>query len=100
MTKEEEDSASTYEKLTVEVFEISDDNVVKRVKDFVLKKDDDAEWTYKAKKYNSDGGYFDHAQSACNGRVFVLNLPHRTYFFKVEGGARFTMTDKRKDSSF
>ena len=98
--KEEEDSPFSYDKLTVEVFEIGDDNVVKREKEFVLKKDDDTEWTYKAKKYNSDGGYFDHAQSACNGRVFMLNLPHRTYFFKVENGVRFTMTDKRKENGF
>lgn len=104
--KEEEDGPYTYEKLTVEVFEIAKEdgdegkNLVKRVKEFNLKKDDDNDWTYKAKKYNSDGGYFDHAQTACNGRVFILNLPHRTYFFKVENGVRFTMTDKRPNDLF
>ena len=106
--KEEEDQPYSYEKLIVEVFEISsgegddekDKNLVKRVKEFTLKKDSDNDWTYKAKKYNSDGGYFDHAQTACNGRVFVLNLPHRTYFFKVENGERFKMTDKRPDDHF
>ena len=98
--KEEEDKPYIYEKMTVEVFEIDDENLVKRVNEFVLKKDDDNDWTYKAKKYNSDGGYFDHAQTACNGRVFMLNLPHRTYFFKVENGVRFTMTDKRPTDLF
>ena len=92
---EEDDGPTIYEKLTVEVFEITKENEVKREKEFVLKKDDDADWRYKAKKYNSDSGYFNHAQTACNGRVFILNLPHRTYFFKVEGGVRFSMTDKR-----
>ena len=97
LKQEEEDGPVVYEKLTVEVFEIAEGNEVKRVRDFALKKDD-ADWTYKAKKYNSDGGYFDHAQCACNGRVFVLNLPHRTYFFKAEGGERFAMSDKRKET--
>ena len=88
--------------MSVEVFEIGEENLVKRVddKNFALKKDSETEWTYKAKKYNSDGGYFDHAQTACNGRVFVLNLPHRTYFFKVENGERIKMTDKRPQDHF
>lgn len=44
-------------------------------------KNKDIEWTWKPKKYNSDEGYFNHAQIACNTKVFVLNLPHRTYYF-------------------
>ena len=85
-----------YFKLTVEVFMIdSETNVVKREKEFTLKKDSETDWSWKPKKYNSDLGYFNHAQTACNERVFVLNLPHRTYFFKVDGGERFKMTKKR-----
>ena len=98
--QESKDSAPEYPKLTVEVFEIgSEENVVKRAKEFCLKKDSETEWSYKPKKYNSDLGYFNHAQIACNGRVFVLNLPHRTYFFKVENGERFKTTDKRAEIS-
>ena len=95
--REEEKDPLNYEKLTVEVFEIADKNEVKRVKTFVLKKDDEAECTYKGTKYTTDGGYFNHAQTACNGRVFVLNLPHRTHFFKVESGVRFKSSDKRAE---
>ena len=95
---DEEDEPLKCEQMQVEAFEIGDGNVVKRVKEFVLKKDDDTDWVYKAKKYNSDGGYFNHAQCVCNGRVFILNLPHRTYFFRVEDGVRFTMSDKRDTS--
>ena len=100
--KEEDDKPLVYEKLMVEVFEIGDENVVKRTNEFALKKDSETDWTYKPTKhnsYNSDGGYFDHAQTACNGRVFVLNLPHRTYFFKVENGERFQLTDKRPSNN-
>ena len=94
--QEGKDDPLEYFKLSVEVFEIdSETNIVKHVKEFNLKKDDDSDWTWKPKKYNSDLGYFNHSQTACNGRVFVLNLPHRTYFFKVEGGQRFKLTEKR-----
>ena len=98
MKKEEKENPIEYFKLSVEVFEIdSVTNIVKFVKEFSLKKDDDSDWTWKPTKYNSDLGYFNHSQTACNGRVFVLNLPHRTYFFKVEGGQRFKLTDKRSE---
>ena len=59
--KEEEDGPMTYDKLSVEVFEITKENEVKREKEFILKKDEETQWTYKAKKYNSDNGYFNHA---------------------------------------
>ena len=28
-----------------------------------------------------------------------MNLPHRTYFFKVDGGVRFKVSDKRAEGS-
>lgn len=62
--REEETDPYVYEKLKVEVFEVGEDNIVKRVNEFVLKKSSDGEETdmkYKAKKYNSDNGYFNHA---------------------------------------
>jgi len=96
--REKKDGPLCYPKLSIEVFEIGEDNEVKRVKEVTLKKNDDSEWSYKAKKYDSDLGYFNHAQTACNGRVFVLNLPHRTYFFKVDGGVRFKQSEVRSEA--
>ena len=100
--QEDEKGPLVYEKITLEVFEISDEKEVKRVNEVTLKKDSDGEtdWNYKGIKFTSDCGYLDHAQSACNGKVFVLNLPHRTYFFKVDGGTRFVVSDKRKETDF
>ena len=94
--KEEDDKPPLYERLNVEVFEIGEKNEVKRVKDFALKKQHGEEWSWKPKKYNADGGYFNHAQCACNGRVLILALPHRAHFFDVEReGVRFRSTAKR-----
>jgi len=61
--QEEEKAPFVYEKITLEVFEISDEKEVKRVNEVTLKKDSDGEtdWNYKGEKYTSDCGYFDHA---------------------------------------
>ena len=59
--QEESDKPLVYEKLTVEVFEIGEKNQVKRVKEFTMKKAEAEDWTYEPTKFNSDGGYFDHA---------------------------------------
>ena len=59
--QEESDKPLVYEKLTVEVFEIGENNEVKRVKEFTMKKAEAEDLTYEPKKYNSDGGYFNHA---------------------------------------
>ena len=83
--------------MNLEAFEITEANVVKRTKDVTLKKDKDTEWTWKPKKYNSDEGLYNHAQLVCNGKVFILNLPHRAYFFKMDDGVRFRVTKKRAE---
>ena len=56
------DDPLEYFKLNVEVFEIEKDtNIVKREKEFTLKKDSDTDWAWSGKRYNSDMGYFDSA---------------------------------------
>lgn len=59
--QEEDDKPVSYEKFTVEVFEIAEGNEVKRTNTFVLKKDDDNDWQYKGTKWTTDGGYLNHA---------------------------------------
>ena len=60
--QESKDEPLSYDKINVEVYEIKENNVVEQDKKFELKKEDsDQDWTWKRKKYNSDGGYFDHA---------------------------------------
>ena len=59
--KEEEDGPNEYPKMTLEVFEITEENVVKRTNEVTLKKDEENDWPWKPKKYNSDEGFFNHA---------------------------------------
>ena len=59
--REEDDGPLSYEKHTVEVFEIEDvTNLVKFVKSFVLKKDADTDLKIKGGRLTSDLGFFNH----------------------------------------
>lgn len=94
--QDEDDMPVLNEKFSVEVFEIAEGNVVKRTKTFVLKTDDSTDWDVKHAKYPTDGGFLNHVQIACNGRVFILNMPQSTLFFKVEDGIKFADSKKRE----
>ena len=92
----EENAPPTIEKVYVEVYEIEETTCnVKFVRKVLLKRDEETPFVYRIKNYTGDGGYLNHLQSACNGRIFVLNSPHRTYFFNTETGVRLTRTSKR-----
>lgn len=98
--REEENGLPTIEKVHVEVYEIeATTNMVKFVKQVQLKRDTEVAWVYRTKNYTTDSGYLNHLQCACNGRIFVVNHPNRTYFFNVETGVRIAKSAKRDPRS-
>lgn len=71
-----------------EVYEVSEDNKMKRIQEVKLYKNENQDYYKGSKKQKDDGGHMARGSMACNGEILLWYSSHNLHVYDMNTGMR------------